>query len=534
MKCMGKSVTFVYCCILIHTVVIISYFETTTCKFGALLNRLYESDTSKMGNYSEELFYRAKYLQENILDNLVLESKKEFNEKFVQENAAMNRSKFNTGFSTLTSHNCPIIRPNYLCSDLHDNRFENYTISLEYDNDKYVSSSNYNQYFSSNIENKFMQRLFNNGTLFNTNKDMTIVLWGNSYIRQMIESFSCVLHQFDFTPLKMWKYSSDKNKLIYKHNGYINKNNYSADIRISTTSSFNQTSPYFQPCLGTQEIWNESIFERFNVSNMESWINNHTDWDKVYGEYYLNQLKNGQNVNMVKEFFANLSESDLKHLAAGNMDDDKLFHQISTNMVDMYHTCGDDYTYIGLFNNKTQKRNDFFLIVTNGDVKNHSLIDSLKRLNINDIRKQDNLNFTQFVNHIDLIILNVGNHYVKNDTVITKYNLDKLPAEYKQLQYIRSQQDNYNNIPIIITTPWLRNDLKSKKWNKLAKDFINKYKLPIVHYSLWDVIQRSSMTDEQLKKQRALGGHYCIPGPPIKFAFTYFEMIEMLTLHMQL
>ena len=42
------------------------------------------------------------------------------------------------------------------------------------------------------------------------------------------------------------------------------------------------------------------------------------------------------------------------------------------------------------------------------------------------------------------------------------------------------------------------------------------------------------MTHTQLKRQRAEGTHYCIPGASIDYAFTFSEMIEILTMQMQL
>ena len=542
-----KSVTCTYicCCVLIAVLMTISYFGIHTSKLGIVLNQMRGMYKPRMSN--QESHYCAKYLQQNIIGNLVLKTKKEFDEKLINEKN-FNGSKFNTGFSTLSSHNCPVIRPKYICSDFHDNRFENYTISLEYDNGtQFNNYSIYNKYFSSNIENKFMKRLFKTGALFDTNKDMTIIFWGNSYMRQVMESISCMLYQFDFTPLKFWKYSSDKNKLKYKENGYINKHNYTADIRME---NFKHQS-YFRPCLYSQRYWPRKLFSKFNVSNMESWLDNYTDWDKIYGQFYINQLKNGHNDKNVKDFFVSFSESDLQHLGEyfdmemngynynnnekEEYEDDDLWHQVSKNIVDMYHDCSDTYTYISLFNNKTQKKNDIFLITSNADNKDHSLIDSLKKLNFNHLKKWKKLNFEQFVNQIDVIVLNFGNDYEKHDRHIAKYNLDKLKIEYAQLQHIlRSQKHNYDDIPIIIANPFDSNYMNQSEWKKFENSFINKYKLPIVHYSLSDVITKSSMTYKQLKRQRSEGKHYCEPGAAIDYAFTFFEMIEMLTMQIQL
>ena len=343
-----------------------------------------------------------------------------------------------------------------------------------------------------------------------------------------------MLYQFDFTTLKIWKYSSDKNKLKYIENGYVNKNNYNADIRMD---NFKHPS-HFQPCLNRKNYWHAHLFLKFKVSNMESWINNYTDWDNIYVEFYLNQLKNGHNDKNVKDFFTHFSESDLQHLNFSVHTDsvnDTLMHQISKNMVDMYHTCQDRYAYISLFNNKTQKKNDIFLILSNYDKKDHSLIDSLKKLNLNHLKKWHKLNFEQFVNEIDAIILNFGNDYEKHNKHIARYSLKKFKQEYAQLQHIkRFHKNKYNDISIIIANPWGSNYMNQSEWKKFETGFINKYKLPIVHYSLRDVISKSSMTHTQLKRQRSEGTHYCIPGAPIKYALTFFEMIEMLTMHMQL
>ena len=91
---------------------------------------------------NQESHYGAKYLQDHIVGNLVLKTQKEFDEK-LRNKRNMVGSKFNTGLSTLSSHNCPVIRPNYICGDLHD-RFENYTIPLEYDNGTHFNNNMYN------------------------------------------------------------------------------------------------------------------------------------------------------------------------------------------------------------------------------------------------------------------------------------------------------------------------------------------------------------------------------------------------------
>ena len=557
--------------ILIAALVIICYFFMfiKTSDLGILL----KTNTGKMNDcgwymqriVNQQPYYAARYLQQSIIGNLILKSKKEFDEQSSDKNINQNRnwmsidrSQFHTGFSTLSSHNCPVVRPNYVCGDLHDNRFENYTISFEYQNNTYYNYNdsdrdsnysnnithnynnnyNYTQYFSSNIESKFLRRLFNNGGLFDTKKDMTIVIWGNSYLRQITESISCMLHQFDFTPLKFFKYSSNKNKLQYNDNGYMNKHNFSADIRMSTFKH----SSNFQPCFFQKQYWPKSIFKKFHVPDMESFINNYTDWGETYSKFYLDQLKNGQNMKNVQKFFANLSESDLKRLAAivdtdMNHDDhvknDELMHQIDKNMVHMYQNCFDGKTHISLFNNKTQKRNDIFYISSNDDSKNHSLINALTKLKLKYLTKWKQVKFEQLVNKIDVIVLNFGNEYSKHHKLITRYNLIKLQEEYKKLQSIRSQQKNYKNIPIIIANPWGSNYMNQTEWKKFETNFVNKYKLPIVHYSLWDVINKSSMTYQQLEIQRSSGTHYCMPGASIKYAFTFFEMIEMLTMQIQ-
>ena len=189
-----------------------------------------------------------------------------------------------------------------------------------------------------------------------------------------------------------------------------------------------------------------------------------------------------------------------------------------------------------MFNNKTQKTNDFFLIVSNYDKKptRHSLINALKQLNLNHLKKWHNLSFEEFVNEIDAIIFNLGNMRNQDNERLGKYKISKFQEEYSKLQRIRFEKKNSNDIAIIIANPWASNYMNQDKWKQFEDTFINKYKLPIVHYSTCDVINRSSMTRAQWIEQRAQGTHYCIPGATIKYAFTFFEMIEMLTIQMQL
>ena len=182
-----------------------------------------------------------QYLQHEIFPYIAMEKK-----SYLKSNSDMFVENFNCGYSTLVSHQCPIIKSIYLCPGLNDRLFENYTIALsKHANVNHTNFTNtfFEKYFSNNIEKKFLKRLFENGTFFNdyNGKKKTILIIGTSHLRQIYESILCILIQFNFTNIKLWKNLNDDQLINYYNNlNYNNSNNekkWKVDIQSSNTKN---------------------------------------------------------------------------------------------------------------------------------------------------------------------------------------------------------------------------------------------------------------------------------------------------------
>lgn len=507
----------------------------------------------------------ATYLQKNVIPHLVVQSKEEY-----YYNNKNGDEQFNTGFSTLYSQQCPILRSNYLCLNMNENRFENYTLTLDNNYTNYVDNvsiddnstcnnkiknGKFGEFFSSNIEYKIMTRLFETGGLFDNNKNMTIVIWGNSYLRQIFEALGCMLIQFNFTPLEMYRYSSIKNQKQYNKNGYYNKNDYSGDIRFSDL-----VKPVDQPCFFTKNTMLRDLqlnVNRYNISHnitLLDWIIKYTNWTQLYTKYYVTKLRqkhgdSNYNINYNREeqeeqeeqehldqIFFNLTQSDLNQLESigsdalkiENKNSSRIKKQIANNIIDFYHECDDGYLgYIGFFNNKTQTRNNIFYLSSNIDHDYHSIVNRLKLFEKEYMNNFDKFgiqydNLSHFINDIDTMIINFGNRYEN----VERYNLSQLEKEYIEIKNIGQNK----SIPMIITSAWTWQYYNKSEWKQFETNFIDKYQLPIVHYSLLDVVTKSTITEKEenslLTQSKT---HYCMPGTSIKFAFTFIEMVEMMT-----
>ena len=488
-----------------------------------------------------------EYLRNKTLPNIAVRTKHQFYDNY--NSSRSDGDTMHTGFTTLYSHQCPIIRPNYQCSNLNDDRFENYTINMGFDQMNGCMVDKDKDNCNMNLESKFLQRLFDNGAFLNSKKNLTIVFWGNSYLRQAFEAIECLLFQFDFTPLKFFKYTDSKHFEQYNKANYINKFDYKAEIKVETNLHHINTndklySPFLKPCENSKSTMLDAFRSKFGVKNIQEYILKYTNWTDIYAEYYLSQNKNDNisDVDMSK-FFFNLNKTDIENKLLSidkNKDDndnddddgevqwslnlsDKDRKQIAKNMGQFSYDCGDDQSYIEFFNNKTQTTNTLIYITSNFDKAKHTMMQGFEIF----VKKYDKYNnVSHFINDIDVVFINFGNKYHNVD----RYSLKMFAFEYEYFANIRkkyySNYYNYSNISFVVVSHWDGHTIDKKEWQTFENNFIKTNNLPIVYYNLTNTIV--GINKNQTKRLHSVGNHWCMPGPSIKYAFTFLQIVEIL------
>ena len=420
-----------------------------------------------------------QYLQHEIFPYVRIEKK-----SFIESNSDMFVDNFNCGYSTLISHQCPILKSIYLCPGLQDRLFENYTITLlnknknkhknKHKNKIFKHNKNhinftntfFDKYFSGNLEEKFLKRLFENGTFFNdyNGKKKTILIIGTSHLRQIFESISCMLIQFNFTNIKLWQNLDDNDLVNYYHklNYNNNKNKWQVDIQ---TQSINFSKViqdekflqlYLQSNYSNIDLTNYDAYKydyhydtpenKFDIFNGDARtncdfvsFNNETGPCIGYDGYYANKMH-----------IRNLNNT-LKHFIYENTNWDKMYdNQTLNDILDNNIYCMDSKSILSFTNDKL---NIFYYAVTGGRLE---LFQKFQRSMCKRKTYRNMLshygynNCTHFLQNIDIIIANQGR---SNYVPLYDMSFDLFDDRDKLYRLLYPKNlDNYNTSDINTNT----------------------------------------------------------------------------------
>ena len=438
----------------------------------------YSQNMTKINNYKRlRVKCAMQYLQHEIFPYVTMEKK-----SFIESNLDLFVKDFHCGYSTLTSHQCPVVKARYQCPGLNDRLFEEYTIALSKKKLKNKTNNNFtntffDKYFSNDIEQKFLKRLFENGTFFNNynGKKKTILIIGTSHLRQLSEEILCILIQFNFTNIKLWKNLND-DELVNHYNNLNYNNNKKWQVEIKTQRiDFNKViqEPKFLKSYLKKEYSNISNLtnyewgahepeNKFKIFKEKAFYN--CDFDEINNDTSPCLGYDGYGANYAYQTYLNKT---LKQFVFENTNwNNNMYSNISIdNLLNNNIFCKDDQSVVSFTNDKlnifyfavTQQRLDLYRHLTKSIVYNKRYVEMLSRYGYK--------NGLQFLNDIDLIIANQG--FSRSGP---RYDMlyDLFDDRDKLYQYLynntntnidkKSGNDSINNnnkfIPIIGTSNW--------------------------------------------------------------------------------